>query len=350
MTDDPSALVVDSPFSHYSQERFTKKLTKVMDEVCGSVHVLGANEPHQSNTIYWEKLEISPELPRFQRYCRFLQSQITSISYSDEVGFDFYFIRPSPYILPALWFRFGNKDSGTLVTQRTHNFINDIVSELTLFGSERLIVESESVLDDWRGGHKKKMCVGATYVDGDKYHLNIPYSNRKQFIGFLGILIKRKGLRQLMEASPKVIQNEPNTEIKIAGDGPLADEMKMFDSQYEAVDYLGYLPEEEVVDFYNSLELFVLPTKAEGLPNVALEAMACGTPVLATDVGGLPDLIDDGENGFLMEDNAPDTIKMNILRALNTDLQSVSDRARETVREKYSFEDAVRRYEQIITQ
>jgi len=95
--------------------------------------------------------------------------------------------------------------------------------------------------------------------------------------------------------------------------------------------------------------LLALPTQhAEGLPTVILEAMACGTPVLATPVGGIPDVIKDGETGFIMENNSPECIAKNIVRVLEyPDLNKVTKNARKLIEEKYTYKAAVERYRRI---
>lgn len=350
MTNNPTVLLLGSPFAHPSREAFLKKLTSVLGEICDTVHVLGANEPYDVNSVHWTELSVPDEANQLFRYLSLVNCQLQSIQFARTVTFDFCIVRITPYLIPATRLRVACADSGTIVTQRTSNPINNFVSTLTIYASERLIVESEHVLDEWPGDHAEKAVIGATYVNQSRFEVETPFSDREKVVGYLGLLNERKGIAELMESVPSICRIKPDLQFRIGGTGPLSDLITETASESDAVNYLGYVADGKLVNFYNSLELFVLPTESEGLPNVALEAMACGTPVLATAVGGLPDLIDDGENGFLMEDNAPDTIELNISRAFDSDLQSISNRAYETIRETYTFEDAVRRYKQIITQ
>lgn len=349
MPSEKSVLVIGSPFSHPSREAFLKKLTRVLEEICDTVHVLGANEPYNVKAVHWTELSVPDDKNQLFRYLSLINCQFQALRFAQTVSFDFCIVRITPYLIPATGLRISRADSGTIVTQRTSDPVNNIISTLTIYASERLIVESEHVLNEWLGDHTEKTVVGATYVDQSRFDMETPFSAREKVVGYLGLLNERKGIAELTRSIPLVRQNEPNTHFRIGGAGPLSNLVTEAASKSDAVDYLGYLPDDQLVEFYNSLELFVLPTESEGLPNVALESMACGTPVLATAVGGLPDLINDGENGFLMQDNTPDTINESISRALNSDLQAVSERARDTVRERYTFEDAVWRYEKIVT-
>ncbi|MFC1994375.1 glycosyltransferase, partial [Chloroflexota bacterium] len=101
--------------------------------------------------------------------------------------------------------------------------------------------------------------------------------------------------------------------------------------------------------YLNDLKLLILPSYSEGLPKSVIEAMACGTPVLATSVGGIPDVIKDGETGFIMEDNSPETIAQNVVRALNNpNLEQITQNARKLVEQEYSCEIIVGKYKQAL--
>ena len=77
--------------------------------------------------------------------------------------------------------------------------------------------------------------------------------------------------------------------------------------------------------------------------------MACGTPVLATPVGAIPDVVKDGETGFIMEDNPAVCIARNVIRALeHPELEKIVKNARELIEKDFTYEAAVERYRKIL--
>jgi glycosyltransferase involved in cell wall biosynthesis len=97
------------------------------------------------------------------------------------------------------------------------------------------------------------------------------------------------------------------------------------------------------------MKLLALPSYNEGLPNVMLESMACGTPVIATPVGSIPDVLVDGENGFLMYDNSPTALAESIIEALQRpQLQRIAVNARMLVETEFRYEKLIKTWERII--
>jgi glycosyltransferase involved in cell wall biosynthesis len=92
-----------------------------------------------------------------------------------------------------------------------------------------------------------------------------------------------------------------------------------------------------------------MPSFDEGLPNLILEAMGCGTPVLTTTVGAIPDLVIDGETGFLLKERTPIEIATSILEVMDyPDLSSITYQAKSTLDQSYSFSASIVRYQAII--
>jgi glycosyltransferase involved in cell wall biosynthesis len=99
----------------------------------------------------------------------------------------------------------------------------------------------------------------------------------------------------------------------------------------------------------NKMKLLVFPSYSEGLPSTLLEGMACGTPVLVTPVGAMPDIIQDGKNGFIMQNNSPECIAKNIRRALDhPDLEVISKNARTLIEKNFSYKATVEKHKNLI--
>jgi glycosyltransferase involved in cell wall biosynthesis len=110
----------------------------------------------------------------------------------------------------------------------------------------------------------------------------------------------------------------------------------------------GWLDNVEL--YLNEMKLLVLPSFTEGLPNILLEAMACGTPVLATPVGAIQDIIKNGETGFLLKSNDPHHIAEKVTELLNKSwlLEKVSINACHYVRENFSYERTLESWRRIL--
>ncbi len=122
---------------------------------------------------------------------------------------------------------------------------------------------------------------------------------------FVGLLIPIKGLDILVEALAEV---ETELLCVLVGDGPLAPDLERQAVNLAVGDRLSFAgrqPSNEIPNWLIAADVLLLPSRSEGRPNVVLEAQACGIPVVATAVGGTPELVRDGETGLLIEpDNA----------------------------------------------
>lgn len=118
---------------------------------------------------------------------------------------------------------------------------------------------------------------------------------------YVGRLGARKGLDLALQALAEV--DAATVEFLIAGTGRHEEQLRELAKELgirEQVAFLGYVPDEELPMLYSSADVFVLPSRYEGFGLVLLEAMACGTPVIGTDAGGIPTAIRDGETGYIV--------------------------------------------------
>lgn len=151
-------------------------------------------------------------------------------------------------------------------------------------------------------------------------------------------LDEQKGVEHLVNVAIKLLPEFPRAHFAIVGDGPQADEMRRATaSMDDRIHLLGQ--RYNVPSILASSDLFVLPSLWEGMPNVVLEAMAAGLPVVASSVGGCPELIEDGVTGLLVEPGDEASLKRAITTLLIDPVkrQSFGAAARDRVRREFTL-------------
>jgi len=121
---------------------------------------------------------------------------------------------------------------------------------------------------------------------------------------FVGRTIGTKNEVALLKALPAILKSCPDTNLTIIGDGYWHDTLKQVAKKLgieQYVTFLRHVPHKEIVTYYKNANVFVFPSFSEGLPKVVLEAMACGLPVVASNVDGNNELVIDGYNGYLID-------------------------------------------------
>lgn len=223
----------------------------------------------------------------------------------------------------------------------------NLVSGILLY-SPRLI--SETGLDK----HQKKIFIAHRhFVDLELFQCSKKYEDRPNMVGYIGRLSEEKGVLNFVDALPRIHSENPQIQFFIGGDGALRDQIMTCISTSglkEAVTCVGWIPHNKLPTYLNNLKLLVLPSYTEGLPNIMLEAMACGTPVLVTPVGAIPDIITNEETGFILPENSPETITKSIIQIVNhPHLKKISENGRIAVETKFSFKNAVDSYAIILS-
>lgn len=147
-------------------------------------------------------------------------------------------------------------------------------------------------------------------------------------IGHVGRVSPEKGVVPLVRAFSRIVEELPAARLVIAGDGPDFEKARQAASDHALKDRVVLLGHrEDVANIFGALDLFVLNSTTEGLPNAVLEAMAFGVPVVATAVGGTPEVVRDGDTGLLVSPSQPTSLVTAVLSALR-DREAAAERAR----------------------
>jgi glycosyltransferase involved in cell wall biosynthesis len=161
---------------------------------------------------------------------------------------------------------------------------------------------------------------------------------------FVGSIGRRKGIFDILEAIPFVIEDHECARFLFLGEEEIAGEKQKIlqicgDPRIqEHVCFLGWVTGEKKRACYQEADIFILPSYAENLPFALLEAMAVGLPVVTTPVGGIPEIIQDGENGFLIEPGSKTQLKERILQLLKDPQlrQRLGKNAQKTIIESFA--------------
>lgn len=190
--------------------------------------------------------------------------------------------------------------------------------------------------------------------DGEKLRKELNLTNKKVLV-FVGTLSVHKGVAYLIEALPKVAEIHPDVCLLIIGSGDLEEKLKRLSRDLKVADmilFLGRIPYEQVPAYLATADILILPSLDEGMPRVVLEAMSMELPVVATTVGGIPELVDEEKTGLLV----PAANAGALARAIET-LLSDEDRAskmgkagRGVIEEEYSFEAGIKKYQELIVE
>ncbi|OGL44925.1 MAG: hypothetical protein A2149_03225 [Candidatus Schekmanbacteria bacterium RBG_16_38_11] len=193
--------------------------------------------------------------------------------------------------------------------------------------------------------------------------LPIPYlaekeGHRSNFptVLFLGKLEKRKGIYDLIEAASGVIEEIPEVKFLLAGNGEIKKVERICKEKGIVPHFfcLGWADEEKKAKLLKEADILVLPSYSEGLPMVILEGMVYRVPVVSTWVGGIPEIIVNGENGFLIKPGDINGLKSSIVNLLNNDnlRNKMGEKNRKIVEEKFNMKKVALRlaaeYEELL--
>jgi len=367
----PRVVVVSFPWRAESPYLFLADLLRILDPIASEITLIDGNTAEvalPSNKINTRDIgirlhylkEIKPTLySALQWVLKCVAAQLlTSIELirtrTDTDVVLFYMAYPQ-FLVPLLVATFMKKKTIEVVTRGRFDSFSAKIARLqdplffTLLSGISPETEAVSKEFELQKYSYKVLPTGSRFVDAVKYAAKTELGERDNVVGYLGRLRPEKGVMNLVTAALTMHDEGSEIEFAIAGDGALREEIDKKTGLDKRITTLGWIPKQLVPDYLNSLKLLILPTELEALPTVLLEAMACGTPVLTTEVGGALDLVKDEDTGFILTDNSPQSIRANIVRVLeHPHLEAITVKARRVVEQQYSYAAAVARYRRIL--
>lgn len=206
-----------------------------------------------------------------------------------------------------------------------------------------------SKLVSWGVPRKKISIIPSFYLDAAVLKPDPAIQKKFDFV-FCARLVRNKGLASLLVAMSAF----PSATLLVMGDGPERQRLERETRRLglkNRVTFTGWLPDQEaVVKALQTGKIFVMPSLSEGGPRIALEAMACGMPVIATRVGVMPDVIDDGRNGVLTNGSVRDLIACMQKLLMNQHLRDEMGRQARAVLDTFDRERLVRAYSDFLRQ
>ena len=185
--------------------------------------------------------------------------------------------------------------------------------------------------------HWAKLHIVHCGIEPDRYVPN--ERTRTKNLLFVGRLAGVKGVPVLLDALKMLKEKHANLEVTLIGDGPerAALESRSQDMGLaQMVDFVGYKSQSDVAETLSNTDIFVLPSFAEGVPVVLMEAMAARVPVITTHVAGIPELIEDGTHGILTHPGDASSLAGAIEKLLSN--SALATEMGKTGREKVSAE------------
>lgn len=187
-------------------------------------------------------------------------------------------------------------------------------------------------------------------IDTEVYHpmdqdmtrelLGLPSGKRLLLFGALNVTDKRKGIDYLIEALRKIEKQD----VELVVFGQAKDDIR--DLFPVSIHSMGYLSDEsKIVALYNAVDMFITSSLEENLPNTIMESMACGTPCVGFEIGGIPEMIDHKINGYVASYKDASDLANGIRWVLeHEDQQALSDACVKKVQENYTEEVVAKQY------
>lgn len=172
---------------------------------------------------------------------------------------------------------------------------------------DRIVIVTSALRSVFPSSYRKKVCIIRNAIDTDYWQNSYEAKRMNEIrtnsfiVGFAGRISPEKGWEDFVTTAQNLLITDTRFSFRIAGDGPDLERMKRLTDESDISEYFEFLGAvDNMRQFYSELDVLLAPSWTEGLPLVQLEASAMSVPVVATDVGGVKDIVKHGYNGFLV--------------------------------------------------
>lgn len=214
---------------------------------------------------------------------------------------------------------------------------------------DKIIVPSrflKDILVSYYCINPKRVRVIYNSIDITEYSEGLPEKSQikgNPKIVTIGRLVSHKRVDGILRTVEKIAKLYLDMHLLIVGDGPEKEKLKMLSEEIgleDKVTFLGRLNHEDTIALLREADIFVLNSVYEGLPHVVIEAMACRTPVIATNIRGTNEVVKDGETGLLVSPNKNEELKEKIIQLLRDEglRKKLVENAYKSVKEKFTWE------------
>ncbi len=256
-------------------------------------------------------------------------------------------------------FRIVNTEHGRTYPDKRRYLLAERVASHFVYRIAAVSDKTRQDLMTYQKISSKKIITVTNGIDGELFDKKIDREVKKKDLGIsgrypiLGIgarLVREKGIEYLLEAIPELRKQYPRILLLIAGTGPCEDKLKRMTITLGITDQVSLIGARmDMPELLKVFDLYVLPSLSEGMPLSLLEAMAARCPIVATNVGGVPDIITNGYNGMLVDPCDIKALAKAILDIMGDDekRKHFCERGRLLYEQKYSAAAMTRSYEKL---
>ncbi len=228
------------------------------------------------------------------------------------------------------------------------------VERKLLLSCDKLTVVSNSLRNEFKKHYKVDSDVIYNGVDYEKFNENSTL--KEDIILFTGKFRFGKGLLDLLDIAEMLKRSHPKVSVVMVGNGPIKNKIQEHIQTRDLfnVKTVNHLSHSELLEYYHKSRIYILPSYYEGLPTTILEAMACKLPVVASNVSGIPEEIEEGVTGYMLSPGDIEGFYSRIVEMLENPekMRTFGEMGRKRVIEKFTWphiaKEVIKRYQELL--